>query len=241
MGTGSFPEGKEAGAWRWPPTPSSAEVKVRVELYLYSPSGPSWPVLYFTVNSRERRMASASLAFLEHSHYHPGPIITKFWRHKSVRSQPSRTATPRNTTSQLLCHIREHTFVFKNKSLSRKIFHWCLQTAVSTACNVRQKVFPVRVIKTYGEQKYSSTESSPRHYMQLSGHSHVPGDLPPDKMPPFPIACEACLAPEIAWALPVTEPRFSGHPDHSLVAILSTLSQLQTSNLKELISERCTR
>jgi hypothetical protein len=26
-------------------TPSSAEVKERVELYLYSPSGPSWPVL----------------------------------------------------------------------------------------------------------------------------------------------------------------------------------------------------
>jgi hypothetical protein len=27
------------------PPPSSAEVKERVELYLYSPSGPSWPVL----------------------------------------------------------------------------------------------------------------------------------------------------------------------------------------------------
>ena len=25
--------------------PSSAEVKERVELYLYSPSGPSWPVI----------------------------------------------------------------------------------------------------------------------------------------------------------------------------------------------------
>jgi hypothetical protein len=34
-----------AGAWRWPPTPSSAEVKERVELYLYSSSGTSWPVL----------------------------------------------------------------------------------------------------------------------------------------------------------------------------------------------------
>jgi len=41
MGTGSFLGVK----WCWPPTPSSAEVKERVELYLYSPYGPSWPVL----------------------------------------------------------------------------------------------------------------------------------------------------------------------------------------------------
>jgi hypothetical protein len=33
------------------PTPSSAEVKERVELYLYSPSGPSWPVLRRTLPS----------------------------------------------------------------------------------------------------------------------------------------------------------------------------------------------
>jgi hypothetical protein len=30
-------------------TPSSAEVKERVELYLYSPSGPSWPVIGWTL------------------------------------------------------------------------------------------------------------------------------------------------------------------------------------------------
>jgi hypothetical protein len=34
---------KAAGAWRWPPTPSIVEVQERLELYLYSPSGLSWP------------------------------------------------------------------------------------------------------------------------------------------------------------------------------------------------------
>jgi hypothetical protein len=37
-----FPRCKAAGAWHWPPTPSSAEVKKE---YLYSLSGPSRPVL----------------------------------------------------------------------------------------------------------------------------------------------------------------------------------------------------
>ena len=34
---GLFPGWKAAGAWRWPSTPSSAEVKEGVQLYLYSP------------------------------------------------------------------------------------------------------------------------------------------------------------------------------------------------------------
>jgi len=40
-GYGVFPEGKVAGAWCLPPTTSSGEVKERVDLYLYSLSGPS--------------------------------------------------------------------------------------------------------------------------------------------------------------------------------------------------------
>jgi hypothetical protein len=45
MGTGSFPGVKRPGRGVDHPPPSSAEVKERVELYLYSPSGRSWPVL----------------------------------------------------------------------------------------------------------------------------------------------------------------------------------------------------
>jgi len=44
MGTGSFPGVKRPGRDDHPPL-SSAEVKERVQLYLYSPTGPSWPVL----------------------------------------------------------------------------------------------------------------------------------------------------------------------------------------------------
>jgi len=44
MGTGSFLGVKRPGRGVDHPT-SSAEVKERVELYVYSPSGPSWSVL----------------------------------------------------------------------------------------------------------------------------------------------------------------------------------------------------
>jgi len=45
MGTGSFLGVKWPGRGVEHPFPSSAEVKERVELYLYSRSGPTWPVL----------------------------------------------------------------------------------------------------------------------------------------------------------------------------------------------------
>ena len=45
MGTGSFPGVKRLKSGIDHPPPSSAEVKQRVQLYLYSPSGPLWPVL----------------------------------------------------------------------------------------------------------------------------------------------------------------------------------------------------
>jgi hypothetical protein len=45
-----FTEGKAAGACRWLHTSPSTEVKERVELYLYSPSGPSGSVLRYTLH-----------------------------------------------------------------------------------------------------------------------------------------------------------------------------------------------
>jgi hypothetical protein len=45
VGTGSFPGVKKPGRGVDHPLPPSAEVKERVELYLYSPSGTSWSVL----------------------------------------------------------------------------------------------------------------------------------------------------------------------------------------------------
>jgi hypothetical protein len=45
IGTGSFPGVKRPGRGIDHPSPFSTEVKDRVDLYLFSPSGPLWPVL----------------------------------------------------------------------------------------------------------------------------------------------------------------------------------------------------
>ena len=52
-----FPGGKAAGAWRWPPILSIAEVKERVELYLYFHSGTSWPVIGWTLEQARYLLA----------------------------------------------------------------------------------------------------------------------------------------------------------------------------------------
>jgi len=65
-----FPEGKAAGAWLWPPTPSIAEVKERVEIYIYSVSVPSRPVLGRTLllvsvfgTNASKRMINVNVIF----------------------------------------------------------------------------------------------------------------------------------------------------------------------------------
>jgi len=45
MGTGSFPGVKWPGCSVDHPLPYSAEVKEKVELYIYSTSGPLWPAI----------------------------------------------------------------------------------------------------------------------------------------------------------------------------------------------------
>jgi len=49
MGIGLFRGEKRRGRGVDKPPPSSAEVKERVELYLYYPTGPLWPVLGETI------------------------------------------------------------------------------------------------------------------------------------------------------------------------------------------------
>jgi len=60
MGTGSFPEVKQPGRGVNHLPSSSADVKGRVELYLYSPSGPSWQfiesILPFTITKKTASM-----------------------------------------------------------------------------------------------------------------------------------------------------------------------------------------
>ena len=45
MRTGSYQGVKRPGRGLDHPLPSSAEAEERVELYIYFPSGPSWPVI----------------------------------------------------------------------------------------------------------------------------------------------------------------------------------------------------
>ena len=50
MSTGSFLGVKLPGHGVDHPSPSSTEVKEKLELYIYCPSGPLWPVLWWTLH-----------------------------------------------------------------------------------------------------------------------------------------------------------------------------------------------
>jgi len=78
MGTGSFPGVKRLGRGVDHPPPSRAEVKERVELYRYSTSGPSWPVIVWTFLPLLIRRNCEHLARFEGLTQVPTKI-TNFW------------------------------------------------------------------------------------------------------------------------------------------------------------------
>jgi len=62
MVTGSVPGVKWPGSGVDHPPPSSTEVKERTELYLYSPSGPSWTLLGRTLPLAQLLLVSSGHA-----------------------------------------------------------------------------------------------------------------------------------------------------------------------------------
>ena len=62
VSAGSFPKIERPGRGVNRPPPSNAEIKERVELYLYSPSGHSWPVI--------RRTLPLYIYIYTHTHTH---------------------------------------------------------------------------------------------------------------------------------------------------------------------------
>jgi hypothetical protein len=74
MGAGSFPGAKWPGRGVDHPPPSSTEVKERVEVYLYSPFGLSWPVLGWTL----------PLLYLLHAYFKRSPVFLNEWNNDSV-------------------------------------------------------------------------------------------------------------------------------------------------------------
>jgi hypothetical protein len=83
-----FPGGKAAGAWLWPPTPSNANVKEGVELYLYSPSGPSWSDIGWTLPYLSREYLITTDFFTNITVYHVNILAhTKARRQLSTWTQ----------------------------------------------------------------------------------------------------------------------------------------------------------
>ena len=62
MGTGSFPWVMQPGRGTDHPPPSKRRGHERVELYLYSPSGPSWPIIGRTFTFRYYNVYKKGLA-----------------------------------------------------------------------------------------------------------------------------------------------------------------------------------
>ena len=80
-GTGSLPRVKRLGRGIDRPPQSSVEVKERVQPYLYSPSGPSWPVLGWTLPFT---FIFSPTCFGRYCSHLQGDIITRIQGYKFV-------------------------------------------------------------------------------------------------------------------------------------------------------------
>jgi len=96
MGTASFPGLKRPGRGVDHPPPSSAEVKETVQLYFYSASRPSWPVLRWT------------LPLPLHSFFLPPSMLSSTFQCvlSRIGSQKMSTTVPRQLLSYMLFSIQ---------------------------------------------------------------------------------------------------------------------------------------
>ena len=105
--TGLFPGVKRPGRGVDHPSPSSAEVKERIELYLCSTSGPSWPVkvtLTFTFNV-------AFILKAERSSRTRGPVVLLDW----FTLENGGTTVLRNVGKHLPIDTASHFEIFQSE------------------------------------------------------------------------------------------------------------------------------
>jgi hypothetical protein len=107
MGTSSLPGVKRPGCGVYRPPTSSAEVNKRVELHLYFPSGPSWPVLeylqiivaikFFMFKSKKEYSLSSSI-------YHRyGEIIIACFLYDDIKVVVHRLRITSNAVTEKIC------------------------------------------------------------------------------------------------------------------------------------------
>ena len=116
MGTGSFPGVKRPGRGVDHPPPPSAEVKVRLRLYFYSPFGPLWPVLRWTY------LKIKSLKLLQEKHWWFGEHYVHIFY---------------NDTSKFLAHFPTKRWPLFDRNIQCRIF-WISSSNTDMGKNKRK-------------------------------------------------------------------------------------------------------
>ena len=116
MDTGSFPGVKRLGRGVDHPPPSSAEVEGRVELYICSPSGPSWPVLgwilpftlcIYICPSKPTKKRVTNTRLRPEWHNCEYLITRKYWMH----GESTLTKSNRSSVKASLAFYRTRVFI----------------------------------------------------------------------------------------------------------------------------------